>query len=460
MTMTDEAREILIEERVAAHEPANQPTLRLPWRGSTNEFPVISLELDAVVLNPYSHRIRAQLESHANAEMVKSEPFSQASQELIAEILPETGENFEDLKLNLEEVGQLQFGVITRGGLLVNANRRAVAMRELGKSHIEVAVLPPDTTTTEVNDLELILQVQKTFWEGYTFTNRLLFVDDLITGLGRPIDEVARALYPASSRDERSRNAAKESVEKDTRVLAMLREIQARSKDNLPLISFDAQEVAFEELETKMHDSGSTSAALFEVRLLGILSNLPYRDLRQLDGEAIESYVIPALGENPLLADVLAALPLERDASGEGAEPGGLDVLGGGEDGKSTAMLDEGAAKIGALSDLLATSFGEEELELPSESGARKEKRDALIENLRGALTDAADDIRADRLHDNRLERPAKWLKEAERKMRSAGEAYEAVRDEGAFDAAAYREALERAEARVSALRSELDAAG
>jgi hypothetical protein len=465
MTMTEEAREALIGERVDAHDPAKQPTMRLPWRGSSEEFPVIAVELDAVVLNPYSHRIRAQLESHPQAEMVREEPFSEVSQDLIAELLPETGENFEDLKRNLDEEGQLQFGVITRGGLLVNANRRAVALRELGKSHIEVAVLPPDTTTVEINDLELTLQVQKTFWEAYTFTNRLLFVDELITDLGRPAEEVARALRPAVTRDARSMKRGKEEVEKDTRVLAMLREIQERSEGSIPLTSFDEQEVALEELETKIHDGASedpeATASLFEIRLLGILANVPYRRLRQLDGEVIDDYVIPALGENEMIAEILPALPdqAEQEDRASGEEPGGLEVLGE-EEGDGAAGPDEATAKVQALADILATSFGEEEVELPLEVGVRSEERKAVVENLNAALTEAAVEIEADKRHDNRLERPIKWLKEAERKLRSAGEAYEAVHDEGEFDADAYGEALERAEARVKSLREDLDAAG
>jgi hypothetical protein len=467
MTMTEEAREALIEERVGAHDPAKQPSLRLPWRGGSEEFPVIKIELDAVVLNPYSHRIRAQLESHPQSESVATEPFSATSQALIAEILPETGENFDDLKRNLDEEGQLQFGVITRKGLLVNANRRAVALRELGKSYIEVAVLPPDTTTPEINDLELTLQVQKTFWEAYTFTNRLLFVDELITDLGRPAEDVARALNPAVSRDARSMKRGKEEVEKDTRVLSLLRDIQDRSGQNIPLTSFDEQEVALEELETKMHDGASenpeATAALFEVRLLGILANVPYRRLRQLDGEVIEDYVIPALGENQLLAEVLPALPESEDQldTADEAEPSGLDVLGEeDEDPGEAPELAEGPAKVRSLANILATSFGDDDVELPVESGSRKEERSAVVENLNGALVEAAVEIEADKRHDNRLDRPVKWLREAERKLRSAGEAYEAVSDEGGFDADAYTEALERVETRLLSLREDLGAAG
>ena len=47
--------------------------------------------------------------------------------------IAERTEGFEDLKANLGEVGQNDVGVVTRRGVLVNANTRAVALRDLGK---------------------------------------------------------------------------------------------------------------------------------------------------------------------------------------------------------------------------------------------------------------------------------------------------------------------------------------
>ena len=95
---------------------------------------------------------------------------SRTCAEIIAAIIRKDIEGYEDLRANLQADEQRQPGVITRVGLLVNANRRAVALRENGARYIHVAVLP-DATADEVSDLELTLQVQRDFREDYSFTN-------------------------------------------------------------------------------------------------------------------------------------------------------------------------------------------------------------------------------------------------------------------------------------------------
>ena len=128
-TVTNEARRKAIEGALEAHKPGNE-LLHLPWQESSSDFKVVKLPVDTVLLNPRSHRIRAQLESHPEHKLVDEDPHSEKAQEIIAQILRE-GEGYQELKTNLREVGQRDAGAITRYGLLVNANRRVVALRDL-----------------------------------------------------------------------------------------------------------------------------------------------------------------------------------------------------------------------------------------------------------------------------------------------------------------------------------------
>ncbi len=153
-TMTDEARHTAIEGALDAHQ-AGDELLHLPWQDSAADFQVVKLRVDTVLLNPRSHRIRAQLESHPDYKLVKEDPHSEKAQEIIAQILRE-GEEYEDLKTNLREVGQRDAGAITRGGLLVNANRRVVALRDLNEQYVRVAVLPANATDQDIEQLEAV----------------------------------------------------------------------------------------------------------------------------------------------------------------------------------------------------------------------------------------------------------------------------------------------------------------
>src|SRR5688572_15146624 len=98
MTMTEEARKQRIEEALVAHGEQTAPRyLRIPWQGAQEDFPVISLPLDAVVLRHSSHRIRAQVESSPQRELIENEPFGEDAQRLLAEILRDT-DGYEELK--------------------------------------------------------------------------------------------------------------------------------------------------------------------------------------------------------------------------------------------------------------------------------------------------------------------------------------------------------------------------
>jgi hypothetical protein len=149
--MSEESRRELIQRKLEAAERDRPEYTRLTWKGEQRQFPVLRLPLKAVVLNPNSHRIQSQLMSHPEGETVRDEPFTNASQELIAEILRETDE-FDDLRENLDERGQIDPGVITRNGVLINANRRAVALQDLGEQYINVAVLPEGASPEEISE--------------------------------------------------------------------------------------------------------------------------------------------------------------------------------------------------------------------------------------------------------------------------------------------------------------------
>jgi hypothetical protein len=123
--ISEEARKTRIEEALSAL-PRDGERIPVPWQDTMKTFPVIKVSLDSVLLNPWSHRIRAQLESHPQRQLVLESPFSEEAQDVIAAVLHRT-EGYERLKTNLAEEDQREAGVVTRAGLLVNGNTRAAA---------------------------------------------------------------------------------------------------------------------------------------------------------------------------------------------------------------------------------------------------------------------------------------------------------------------------------------------
>ena len=111
MPLTEEARIAEIEAKVED----SQETYSVPWQNDRSLLRVINLSLESVLLNPRSHRIRAQMESHERRDLLDRDPLSPAAQDVIEAILAETS-GFQALEDSLRESGQLEPGIITHAG--------------------------------------------------------------------------------------------------------------------------------------------------------------------------------------------------------------------------------------------------------------------------------------------------------------------------------------------------------
>ena len=79
--MTETERQARIDQALAAipgmGDQVEKPRIR--WNGQSLVLPVVSIPLEAVVLNPSSHRIKAELESHPDRQAVIADPFGEGS---------------------------------------------------------------------------------------------------------------------------------------------------------------------------------------------------------------------------------------------------------------------------------------------------------------------------------------------------------------------------------------------
>ena len=129
------------------------------------------------------------------------DPTSAKTQKVLADLLAAT-EKFSELKKELEEQGQIEAGLITRDGLLVNGNTRAAALLQL--KHIErakgirVAVLPEGIGEDDILDLEFHLQMVKLTHQDYPFTNELLAIRKYLDRDNTPKDLAVLTKKPRS----------------------------------------------------------------------------------------------------------------------------------------------------------------------------------------------------------------------------------------------------------------------
>ena len=146
----------MINSAIKEHEQQNNAAnYTVEVRGEIKVLPIINLRTNCVTLNHNNNRLAAQLKDYPNASELMENPTSVETQKILAELLAST-DKFSKLKRELEEQGQIDPGLITRDGLLVNGNTRAAALLQL--SHIErakgikVAVLPPGIGEDDILD--------------------------------------------------------------------------------------------------------------------------------------------------------------------------------------------------------------------------------------------------------------------------------------------------------------------
>jgi hypothetical protein len=219
--------------------------------------------------------------------------------------------------------------VVTSKGVLINANTRAVALRELddpNKRYIRVAVLPDTMQEDELALLELRLQMQKELKVEYSLTNELLFIEELSVERSMPPAQIAKEL-----RIGETAKKGESEVSLRLKLLDLLRTMQQLPKDWLRLTFFDT--LGYEQLRDLHRAYGAVvdndpvrATSILEAFLLSVSVGVtPVHQLRRIDPDFIPEYMLPQLEEDEMIgahAAKLAALPTQ-----EIAKPTGVGAL-------------------------------------------------------------------------------------------------------------------------------------
>ena len=444
--LTEQAREERIAEAVAAAQAADQQrTEQIQWKdGETLLLPVVRLPLEATVLNPASHRIRSHLEAMGDeAEIVQSDPFGVEAQALIELILRSTP-GYNNIRGALESDPQRNPGVVTHKGVLVNANTRRDALDALGRDYIDVVVLPSDATDREITDLELELQMERDVKQEYSFTARLLFIEELIVRRGMSAEEVGLKLERSFPDNPKGRKKARELIEQEMRFLHLIREIVASSAGAIRITKFDDDRQEFieidEDFERERRHNESGARRVRDAQLAGLIADLGYMKMRQVDEELIDGYLRDALKEQTTLGPYVADLTSSHgDAkpSGFDSDLGGLDVL---EDidtvergsGPDTTHLFITLASAPADGDITLRDDDGNEVAVP---------RQTVVAGIKAAFAIAIDAKRRDTREVGRLEAPMLHLGDATQAIDRARVAVAEVDGQEDFDTAAFDDA-------------------
>lgn len=295
---------------------------------------VIAIGAGELLLNHRSHRIRSFLEDDERWKELKNEPQSEEAQEVLAfYIRDDRGpDNFLALQESILRDGQTNPGLITFDGVIVNGNTRAVAIRDFGdaaKRFIRVAVLPDTVQPHQLILLEHRLQMQKEFKGEYSFTNELLFTEDMREVLKLTPEQIAieRRIQLGSPK----KGAAE--VEARLQILDLIRKMQQIPDVPLKLRFFD--KFAFEQMRDILRnyrarmqeDPDEADRYLKTILLSAVLGVTSVHDLRRIDGAFIEDHMVAHLEEDDIIGKFTNELVASDKISTDAPMPGPSKLL-------------------------------------------------------------------------------------------------------------------------------------
>lgn len=192
----------------------------------------------------------------------------------------------------LNFLGQQEPGLITQDGLLINGNTRVVALRQLKKNYVEVAVLPPNINETDVLAAEMALQLTDLVHQDYTFTNELLFMKRYLDA-GNSKENMAKV-------KGWSRQGVKK-VDDHMRLLGYIEEVRALAPIHYSV--FDSKQQHLKDLDSdymSLKGKGDIDAAetLKWTRLKMIFVGLNKDQVRAIDEHFVEERLLPRLSDS------------------------------------------------------------------------------------------------------------------------------------------------------------------
>lgn len=285
--MDTQDRVVAIERALTDYDAQKlNRTETIEYRGKQLSLPVVRVSPALPLLNHDNSRLAAQLKTHAKQEIVETLPTSAEAQEVLSELLSQT-DKFADLRDEIKQVGQINPGIITRQGVLVNGNTRLVAARMVGAEGFDVAVLPLDATSEDCFEIEMSLQLRKLTHQDYSLTNRLLLVARYMERGGHSEDELIKRMNWL--------RGGKKKLAQHQRMLSLVEEIREASAVPLSYRFFDDKEQMLKDLDQKFEslsgESFQDAQNMKWMRIMGMVLGANKDQVRAID----EDFMVDSL---------------------------------------------------------------------------------------------------------------------------------------------------------------------
>ncbi len=175
-------REKQLDAYLTKSSAQDDQKLRIPLKGKPEHLQVYRVPIKYLIYNIRNGRFAAELLKKESELKRKLDPGASEDAKIIQKLLLELNQNETDaLKADLRDNGQLDPGVITRDGAVINGNRRMAILSALHEEtqdpkfeYLRVARLPKDVDEKDLWRIEAGLQFAKEFRLNYSPINELL----------------------------------------------------------------------------------------------------------------------------------------------------------------------------------------------------------------------------------------------------------------------------------------------
>jgi hypothetical protein len=197
------------------------PKSKIIIKGQAQLAPIYRLALDDLAYHKGNGRIKAEV-LEKEAELGRELNIAdKADQKIIRELLLSIRvEENEKIKADLKKNGQINPGIITSDGIVINGNRRKALLEDLYQetgidqyNYLDVQVLPSDINKAELWLIEAGIQLSAPQQLDYSPINHLLKLKEGIAA-GLEIERMASRIYGVS----------KEKIEEDLKRLDLIDE--------------------------------------------------------------------------------------------------------------------------------------------------------------------------------------------------------------------------------------------
>ena len=158
MQKIDRAKEI---SKIISNNDNIIGEIEIFWKNELESFPIYKVPLSILLYNPYNGRVASQvksIEKHRNSNLdIHNENHQKIIEKFIWDSKVER--NKKTLE-NIEERGQEKPATITKDGVLIDGNRRAMILNKLQKTYIKTIVLPVELDEDPISIQELEYEYQ------------------------------------------------------------------------------------------------------------------------------------------------------------------------------------------------------------------------------------------------------------------------------------------------------------